>query len=333
VLVEGEPELVARRILEVLRAPFDLGTAHGPVGITTSIGIASGHRDAARDLLRDADIALYEAKGAGRNRYAEFRHEMHLAAHDRLALQTDLREAIGRGELFLVYQPVLDLDTGAVSGAEALLRWQHATRGLVPPAEFIALAEESGLIVDVGVWVLEQACRQAAAWRDRGHPIRISVNVSARQFDDPGLVEAVQHALAHAGLEPAALVLEITETALMRDAGRTASILCELQEEGVDVAIDDFGTGYSSLAYLQRFPVAALKIDRTFVAACSPLVQTLVQLGHSLGLLTVAEGIEDPDQLAYLRELGCKRGQGYLFAPPLEVTALERLLAAPALTS
>ena len=327
VLVEGEPELVARRILEVLREPFDLGTAHGPVSITTSIGIAAGDRDAARDLLRDADIALYEAKGAGRNRYAEFRHEMHIAAHDRLALQTDLTHAIARGELFLVYQPVLDLDTGAVVAAEALLRWQHATRGLVPPAEFIALAEESGLIVDIGAWVLEQACAQTARWRAHGHPIRISVNVSARQFDDPGLLDAVQHALARSGLDGTDLVLEITETALMREADRTAGVLRALKELGVMVAIDDFVTGYSSLSYLQKFPVDALKIDRAFIAdEADPLVQTLVQLGRSLNLRTVAEGIEDEAQLAHLRELGCDRGQGYLFAPPLEVTALERFL-------
>jgi diguanylate cyclase (GGDEF)-like protein len=332
VLVEGQPELVAQRILAVLREPFDLGPA-GPVAITTSIGIASGDRQAARDLLRDADIALYEAKGAGRNRYAEFRHEMHLAAHDRLVLQNDLRGALARDELFLVYQPVLDLQTGAVTGAEALLRWQHGTRGLIPPDEFIALAEESGVIVEIGAWVLERACRQAAAWRDEGHPVRVSVNVSARQFDDPGLLDAVERALEDAGLDPTALVLEVTETAVMREAGRTAAILQTLRDLGVTVAIDDFGTGYSSLAYLQRFPVTALKIDRTFVAASAreadagPLVQTLVQLGRSLGLSTVAEGIEDEGQLEYLRALGCDRGQGYLFAPPLEVAALGRFLA------
>jgi diguanylate cyclase (GGDEF)-like protein len=324
VLVEGEPELVARRILAALREPFDLGTANGPVTITTSIGIAAGTREAARDLLRDADIALYEAKGAGRNRYAEFRHEMHLAAHDRLTLQTDLREAIARDQLFLVYQPSLDLETGAASAAEALLRWQHATRGLVPPDEFIALAEESGLIGEIGAWVLDRACAQAATWPST---IAVSVNVSARQFDDPGLLETVERALAASGLAGERLVLEITETALMRDPHRTAAVLRDLKGLGVRVSVDDFGTGYSSLAYLQQFPVDALKIDRRFVAEAGPLVQTLVQLGRSLGLRTVAEGIEDEAQLAHLRELGCDRGQGYLFAPPLEVAALERFLA------
>jgi diguanylate cyclase (GGDEF)-like protein len=330
VLVEGEPELVAHRILNALRRPFDLGAANGPVTITTSIGIASGDREAARDLLRDADIALYEAKGAGRNRFAEFRHEMHLAAHDRLTLQTDLREAIARDQLFLVYQPSIDLATGAASAAEALLRWDHATRGVVPPDEFIALAEESGLIVEIGAWVLDRACAQAATWEQ---PISVSVNVSARQFDDPGLLETVERALAASGLGGDRLILEITETALMRAPGRTAAVLRDLKRLGVRVSIDDFGTGYSSLAYLQQFPVDALKIDRSFVAEGGPLVQTLVQLGRSLGLRTVAEGIEDEAQLAHVRELGCDRGQGYLFAPPLEVAALDRFLAQRALVA
>ncbi len=304
-----------------------------PISITTSIGIATGDREAAKDLLRDADIALYEAKGAGRNRYAEFRHEMHIAAHDRLALENDLRGAIAREELFLVYQPILDLDTGEIAAVEALLRWQHATRGLVPPTEFIALAEESGLIVDIGAWVLETACRQAAAWVANGTPTRMSVNVSARQLDDPRLQSTVTHALRSSGLDGEQLILEITETALMRDPAGAAELLRALKTTGLRVAIDDFGTGYSSLAYLQQLPVDSLKIDRTFIAASArsresdPLIQTLVQLGRSLGLRTVAEGIEDEAQLAHLRELGCDTGQGYLFAPPLEVAALERILA------
>jgi EAL domain-containing protein (putative c-di-GMP-specific phosphodiesterase class I) len=211
---------------------------------------------------------------------------------------------------------------------EALSRWQHASRGLVPPAEFIALAEESGQIVDIGAWVLETACEQAAQWAEDGHPIRITVNVSARQLDDPSLLRIVAHALNRSGLSPDQLVLEITETALMRDAEAAAEILSELKASGVHIAIDDFGTGYSSLAYLQQLPVDALKIDRTFIAASDdPLIATLVQLGRSLGLITVAEGIEDATQLARLQQLGCDRGQGYLFAPPLEASALERFLS------
>jgi diguanylate cyclase (GGDEF)-like protein len=332
VLVEGGADQIAERILEVLREPFDLGTG-APISITTSIGIATGDREAAKDLLRDADIALYEAKGAGRNRYAEFRHEMHIAAHDRLALENDLRGAIARHELFLVYQPILNLDSGRIVAVETLLRWQHATRGLVPPSEFIALAEDSGLIVQIGAWVLETACEQAAQWAASGIPVPISVNVSARQLDDPGLLRTVDHALLRSGLDGSQLVLEITETALMRDPEDAADTLRALKTYGIMIAIDDFGTGYSSLAYLQQLPVDALKIDRTFIAASArsrdsdPLIQTLVQLGRSLGLRTVAEGIEDEAQLAHLRELGCDNGQGYLFAPPLEVAALERLIA------
>ncbi len=331
VLVEGGPEKIAKRILAVLQEPFELGTG-SPITITTSIGIATGDREAAKDLLRDADIALYEAKGAGRNRYAEFRHEMHIAAHDRLELESDLRGAILREELFLVYQPLLNLETGEVSAVEALLRWQHATRGLVPPTEFIKLAEDSGTIVSIGAWVLETACEQAAQWNAGGHRIGVSVNVSARQLDDPSLSRVVHHALTRSGLDPDLLVLEITETALMRDAEAAADVLRELTAFGVHVAIDDFGTGYSSLAYLQQLPVDGLKIDRTFIAASArsrdddPLISTLVQLGRSLELATVAEGIEDEAQLARLRELGCNFGQGYLFAPPLEATALERFL-------
>jgi diguanylate cyclase (GGDEF)-like protein len=328
VLVEGGAERIAERIVATLREPFDLGTG-SPLSITTSIGIATGDREAAKDLLRDADIALYEAKGAGRNRYAEFRHEMHIAAHDRLELESDLRGAVARGELFLVYQPILDLETSSIAAAEALLRWQHPTRGLIPPDDFIALAEESGVIVDIGAWVLETACEQAAHWSADGHAIRISVNVSARQLDDPSLLTDVRHALHRSGLDPDQLILEITETALMRDAEAAAEILSELKASGVHVAIDDFGTGYSSLAYLQQLPVDALKIDRTFITACEendPLISTLVQLGRSLGLRTIAEGIEDEAQHLRLQALGCDHGQGYLFAPPLEVAALERFL-------
>ncbi|MDA0180011.1 EAL domain-containing protein [Solirubrobacter phytolaccae] len=330
VLVEGGAEQIAQRIVAVLQEPFELGTGGSPVTITASIGIATGDREAAKDLLRDADIALYEAKGAGRNRYAEFRHEMHIAAHERLELESDLRGALGRDELFLVYQPILELDSGEVTAAEALLRWQHPTRGLIPPTEFIALAEESGVIVDIGAWVLETACEQAAQWAQAGMPTRVSVNVSARQLDDPALVTTVLQALTRSGLDADLLTLEITETALMRDAESAAQVLHELRRFGLRIAIDDFGTGYSSLAYLQQFPVTALKIDRTFIAASEQndaLISTLVALGRSLGLVTIAEGVEEESQLERLRELGCDRAQGYLFAPPLEAAALERFLA------
>ena len=330
VLVEGGAAHIAERILDVLREPFDLGTGT-PISVTTSIGIATGDRDAAKDLLRDADIALYEAKGAGRNRYAEFRHEMHIAAHDRLALENDLRGAIARDELFLVYQPILDLDTGEVTAAEALLRWQHATRGLVPPTEFIALAEESGLIVEIGAWVLEIAAEQAARVGRQRHADRHlgqRLRAPARRSRPAGRGRARAAPLRAGRRAPDPR--DHRDRADARPGGRGARRCATLRALGIRVAIDDFGTGYS----LARLPAAAagrLAQDRPHVLVSAPdsdaLIQTLVQLGRSLGLRTVAEGIEEESQLAHLRALGCDAGQGYLFAPPLEVAALERVLA------
>jgi diguanylate cyclase (GGDEF)-like protein len=329
----GGPELIAARIVDVLDAPFELdGLTGTPLNVGASIGIATGDRPQVADLLRDADIALYEAKAAGKNRFVVFRQEMQAAAHDRVALELDLRRALERDELMLVYQPTFDLAEGAVNGVEALVRWRHPSRGVLQPDEFIPIAEESDLIVGLGRWVLVTACRQAVLWHRAGYPLEISVNVSARQLDDAALEEAVREALAQSGLDPRYLVLEITETTLMRDAEATVLRLEGMKRLGVRIAIDDFGTGYSSLAYLQQFPVDALKIDRMFISGLASsgegkaLIHTLVQLGKTLGLATVAEGIEEHSQLRDLRAEECDSGQGFLLAKPLEPAAIEPLL-------
>ena len=321
---EIAPELVAERILEVLRQPITLQTpSQSTVTITASMGVATAQGLSAEALMREAHVALYEAKQAGRDRYVLFRSAMQATLQGRLLLQTDLGEALDREELFLLYQPTLDLQSERVVGVEALIRWRHPVRGIVQPNDFIPLAEETALIVPIGRWVLTEACKQAAVWHEESRSVQVSVNVSARQLDHKNLLEDVQGALADSHLEPTSLTLEITETALMRDADSTAQQLKKLKALGVRIAIDDFGTGYSSLAYLSRFPVDVLKIDRTFVTGLSDsadsraLAHTLIQLGKTLGLETLAEGIEDPAQLEILKYEQCDLGQGYLFARPL----------------
>jgi diguanylate cyclase (GGDEF)-like protein len=340
VLVEGSAldagaELVAERLLEVLRQPYDIsGNIKRQLSITASIGVASGLRGNAVELLRDADLALYEAKAAGRNCYVLFESGMQTAAQDRLTLEMELAEALENEQLFLLYQPTFDLQSESVIGVEALIRWRHPTREVIPPIDFIPIAEESGLIVPIGRWVLEEACQQAATWHRQGRRIGMSVNVSGRQLDHDELIEDVRHALEQSGLDPDALTLEITETTLMRDAEATAQRLRELKQLGVRIAIDDFGTGYSSLAYLRQFPVDALKIDRSFIGGiaaskeAAALIHTLVQLGKTLEIETLAEGIEDQIQLETLQREHCDHGQGFLFSRPLDVSAVEAFLQA-----
>ncbi len=321
---EIAPELVAERILEVLRAPITLRIpSQSTVTVTASMGVATAQGLSAEALLREAHVALHEAKTSGRDRYVLFRSAMQTTLQARLLMQTDLREALARDELFLLYQPTIDLQSERVVGVEALIRWRHPARGVIAPDTFIPLAEETGLIVPIGRWVLAEACKQAAAWNDESHSVQVSVNVSARQLDHEKLLEDVQGALADSSLEPSTLTLEITETALMRDADCTAQQLRKLKALGVQIAIDDFGTGYSSLAYLAQFPVDVLKIDRAFVTGLSnsaesrALAHTLIQLGKTLGLETLAEGIEEQAQLEILKQEQCDLGQGYLFARPL----------------
>ena len=330
VSLDAGPELVAERLLEALKHPFKLGENEElRVTVTASVGVAAGHRDSADELLRDADIAMYSAKWDGKNRYAVFESAMQDTVQNRMELDMDLREALERNEFFLAYQPTFTLSDMAPTGVEALIRWKHPTRGIVQPDTFIPLLEESGLITEVGRWVLREACRQGAAWRQAGYKIAMAVNVSARQLDTDELLVDIERALSDSGLGADALTIEITETTLMRNIEATARRLNEIKRLGVRIAIDDFGTGYSSLAHLQRFPVDALKIDRSFISGLrnnkegETLIHTLVQLGKALSIETFAEGIEQEHELSLLQEEACDNGQGFLFARPLDVAAIE----------
>jgi diguanylate cyclase (GGDEF)-like protein len=327
------PELVAERLLEALKHPFKLGADEEThLTVTASVGIAAGDHTSAEELLRNADIAMYRAKWDGKNRYVVFETGMQDTLQNRMELEMDLREALEKDEFFLAYQPTIDLSDMSPTGVEALIRWEHPTRGVVQPDDFIPLLEETGLIVDVGKWVLEEACAQGAAWRETGYPIGMAVNVSGRQLDTDQLVTDIEGALSESGLDPGALTIEITETTLMRNVEETARRLTAVKALGVRIAIDDFGTGYSSLAHLQRFPVDALKIDRSFILGLEDnqegetLIHTLVQLGKSLSIETFAEGIEQQQELSLLRGEACDSGQGFLFARPLDVAATEAFL-------
>ncbi len=339
VLVDGAsmdaaPELVAERILAVLSEPFELAESPGrPLLLTASVGIACGDRSSAAEMLRDADIALYEAKGAGKNRVVTFEAEMQTAMQDHMLLEMDLRGALEADQFFLLYQPIFELESGIITGVEALLRWRHPVRGVVGPDDFIPVLEATGMIAEVGDWVLRSACEEGVRLHAAGHHLTISVNVSIRQLERPTFIAEVRDALAASGLDPATLILEITETALMHDVEAVVPGLEALRAIGVRIAIDDFGTGYSSLAYLQRFPVDTLKIDRSFISAMAgsadsrALVHTLVQLGKTLNLETLAEGIEEQTQYNRLQGEECDSGQGYLFARPLDLGGLHRFLA------
>ncbi len=327
------PELIAERLLEALKQPFKLGADRKiRVSVTASIGIAAGEKISAEELLRDADIAMYRAKWDGKHRYVVFEDGMQHTMQHRLELKMDLRDALNNEEFFLAYQPTINLSDMSPNGVEALIRWKHPTRGVVQPNDFIPLLEETGLITDVGRWVLQQACTQGAKWRAMGYPIAIAVNVSGRQLDTDELIADIEGALSRSGLEPDALTIEITETTLMRNVEETARRLAQIKQLGVRIAIDDFGTGYSSLAHLQRFPVDALKIDRSFISALKDnqegetLIHTLVQLGKALSLETFAEGIEQQRELALLKDEACDSGQGFLFARPLDAAATETFL-------
>jgi diguanylate cyclase (GGDEF)-like protein len=320
------PELVAERVLAVLSEPVEIsGSSQGTLSISASIGITAGLHTTADELLRDADIALYEAKDAGKGRYILFESRMGVLAEARLRLEIDLHDAIEEQQFFLVYQPTFNLETRAVAGVEALIRWRHPTRGLIAPDQFIPLAETTGMIVPIGRWVLQEACTQAAEWHRSGYPVGMAVNVSSYQLDSESFLDDVNEALALSGIDPTTLTLEITETRLMKDPDDAAERLASLKRLGVRIAIDDFGTGYGSLAYVRRFRVDALKIDRSFISGMSTseesaaIVRSLIRLGNTLGLETFGEGIEEPAQLLQLQQEHCHFGQGFLLSRPLDV--------------
>jgi diguanylate cyclase (GGDEF)-like protein len=328
-------DALASRILQALELPFQIAASAAPLTVTASIGIAEGWRATANDLLRDADIALYQAKAAGKSRYVLFAPSMQAVVEDHRNLQLDLNLALALDQFFLVYQPVVDLASGEFTGVEALLRWRHPTRGVVQPDQFIPELESSGLIVPVGKWVLEEACRQGAIWQSRGHRFDVSINVSARQLEHEHIVDDVRGALDASGLDPATCMLELTESTLMHDVDATVIRLALLKTLGVRLAVDDFGTGYSSLAYLRKFPIDVLKIDRSFVSGitdseeAAALVRSIVQLGKALHLETVAEGVENHEQRRQLALENVESAQGFLFARPLDVDAIDRLLEEP----
>lgn len=316
-------ELVAERVLAELRAPFELQGQE--VFISASVGIATSEDRAGDDLLRNADLAMYRAKSAGKGRFETFEPGMHAAVLERLELEVDLQRAVFRNELVAHYQPIVNLATGEIVGTEALLRWIHPTRGMIGPDEFIPLAEETGAIHALGQWVLFEACRQTVEWNAgirAGAPLRIGVNLSGKQLEDPDLVSQVAGVLSETGLPPGRLVLEITETVLMHDLEGTIAKLCELRALGIGLSVDDFGTGYSSLQYLRRFPLESLKIAKSFVDGVAgpshdaAVARAVVELGSTFQLNVVAEGVETVEQHAQLITLGCQYGQGYLFARP-----------------
>ncbi len=329
---------VAERVQEIVSQPFNIGGHE--VFTTASIGIAPSTigYDHADDLLRDADTAMYRAKLLGKKRHIVFDKAMHERAVKLLQLEIDLRRAVDREEFFLQYQPIISLDSGEISGFEALIRWQHPERGFVAPNEFISVAEETGLIIPIGQWVLRVACQQMQRWREQltdGRELTMSVNLSGKQFSQPDLTEQIASILRETGLPSSCLKLEITESMVMENIDTAIGMLTQLRALGVELAIDDFGTGYSSLSYLHRFPINTLKIDRSFVSRMldnnenEEIVRTIVTLARSLEMNVVAEGVETTGQLEQLRSLDCDYGQGYLFSKPLPIAEAFQLLSLP----
>ena len=339
VLIENDTDeqylgTMARKILSVLQTPFNLQGQE--IFISASIGISAYPQDGSDvgTLLKNADVAMYRAKDLGKNTFQFYSAESNVHSLERLALENSMRRALERNEFKLHYQPKVDLHTDRIVGVEALLRWEHPELGLVSPIQFISLAEETGLIIPIGAWVLAEACRQNQAWQQAGlPPVRIAVNLSARQFGSEGLSDVVAEALKTSGMSARSLELEITESMIMQHTSRASEILQGFREMGAHVSIDDFGTGYSSLGYLKHFPIDTLKIDRSFVrdvphdADDAAITQAIIAMAHSLKLQVVAEGVESRAQLDFLRTQGCDQIQGYIFSRPVPAEAFAVLLA------
>ncbi len=316
----------------LVNLPFEINGRELPT--TASIGV-SVFPDDGKDvetLLMNADAAMYRAKEKGPGNHHFYSAHMNAQSQQRLALESSLPRALERGELFLVYQPKLDLSTGQVTGAEALMRWRHPSMGLVSPLQFIPIAEDTGLIDSFGHWALQVACRDARAWQDQGHSVQVSVNLAARQLDRPRLAEEVAGVIAEAGLDPGQLELEITESGVMRNPAQAALRLRELRDLGLSLAIDDFGTGYSSLSYLRTFPLGTLKIDRSFIKDlpadedAANLTAGIIALAHRLRMKVVAEGVETLEQMGYLRAQRCDEVQGYFVSKPISANEMSRFL-------
>ncbi|MDK2125905.1 bifunctional diguanylate cyclase/phosphodiesterase [Parachitinimonas caeni] len=323
-----------QRIMGVISQPVEVDEKEFFLGCSLGVAIYPQDGDNAAELIERADIAMYQAKESGRNNIQFFTQEMNQRLQERLQIESALRLAIEQREFLLHYQPKVDLRTGRIVGAEALIRWQHPEMGMVSPAKFISLAEESGLIVPIGKWTLHEACRQTKAWIDAGlPPLKMAVNLSARQFREPDLVQVIADTLHHSGLPAGLLEIELTEGMVMTDVNHVIKVLHELKALGLTIAIDDFGTGYSSLSYLHKFPIDVLKVDQSFVRDIqsqedqSLIVQSVISLAHSLKLRAIAEGVETEAQLGYLRHHGCDEMQGYYFSRPLPADAFQALLA------
>jgi diguanylate cyclase (GGDEF)-like protein len=331
---------IAERLLDKLTSPIYLEERKVFAGASIGIVLGSANYQNGVELLRDADIAMYRAKALGKGRYAVFDREMYARTLHLSQIETDLRDAIERQEFLLHYQPIVSLTTGKLTGFEALLRWQHPEKGFIYPGDFIAIAEDTGLIVPIGEWILQEACQQLHAWQEKfpnSSSVHISVNLSSRQIKQFDLVDKLAKILTDTGLNGQNLRLELTETMLMDRGEKTIELLSQIKAQKIQLSIDDFGTGYSSLSYLHRFPIDALKIDRSFVSPIDAegqnceIVKTIITLAHSLGFKAIAEGVETPHQLTQLKKLECDEAQGYFFSKPvncqLAETFLSKLLA------